>query len=286
MPDPKRVPDARPQKIKMTPAIVERLLAANDHNRNLRTNVVMSWKGTFIRGEYRPMADDPVKVRGTVRVPGRLQDGQHRLHGLWEAFEEDPDLEVTMWIWENVPDDTQDIMGTGIKRSLGDVLKLRGEREAVQLAAVINLSARVERGRLIGGGGQLTNVQLLDHFDKNEWLRDGLSQSKRITKVYRVAQSGVGYALSCAMHASNEAVGEDFTDLVVHGVNLTAGHPVLRLRTQFTEWTRQRPGAGAGPLNHVVAATTINTWNLWRLGEVSVNPSWIRWEGGDFPAAQ
>ena len=286
MAEAKRVPDPRPQKVDMTPTIVERLLAVNDHNRAIRPNAVARWKGVFLRGEYVPGMGENIAISSTLSKPGHLLNGQHRLFGLLDAWEENPDLKVSMWVLDNVPPSAQVIMDTGIKRSLADVLKLQGERNPVTLAAVIGLSYRVKVGRLIGTGGQFTNNELLAHFEANEWLRDGISEAKRIRKVFPGSEAGMAYAMACAIHVGGEAQAEDFTDLLVHGENMRRDHPVMRLRDQFLEWTRTRPGAGAGPLAHVVAATIINTWNVWRQGNVSAQPSWIRWNGQEFPEAK
>lgn len=286
MAEPKRTPDPRPQKVNMSPAIVERLLGSNDHNRNLRSNAVARWKGIFLRGEYMTGMGEHICISGTLRAPGHVWNGQHRLHGLLDAYEENPDLAVSMWIIDNVPPEAQVIMDTGIKRSLSDVLKLMGETQPNCLAGVIGLSLKIKFGRLVGTGGMFTNNELLDHFNDNPWLREGIHEQRRISKTFPGSPTGIAYAMACAVHVSDDATAEDFTDLVVHGANLTLQHPILLLREQFVEWTRQRPGAGAGPLAHVVAATIINTWNLWRAGEVQVAKSTIRWNGLAFPTAK
>jgi len=284
VPDANRTPDSRPQKIKMTPQIVERLLAVNDHNRNIRTNKVFMFRDIFLRGEWIGDTPGDIGVRGTIRSPGRLQNGQHRLLGLHAAFEANPDLEVTMWIWENVPDTVQLVIDTGTKRSFGDVLKLEGEASANTLAAVVNLSMRVEHDRLIGGGGQFTNVEMLNHFHDNEWLRDGLPYSRRIITEFRLSQAGLAYAMARADRTGGAAEADAFTSGIVWGANMNRGHPIMRLREQLIDWQREKKRAGAGALAHVVAATTIQAWNLVRKGETSVPRQWVQWDGHDFPS--
>jgi len=286
MAEAKRVPDPRPSKIPMTPVIVERLLAANDHNRNLRSNQVAKWKGIFLRGEYIPLMDTMICIAGTLKAPGHLWNGQHRLHGLLDAWEENPDLEVAIWIVDNVPAYAQTIMDTGIKRSLADVLKLNGERDSDNLAAVIKLSYANKMGQLIGTGGMFTNNEMLLHFEQNEWLRDGLGEGGRIRRAFPGSKSGMCYAMACAIHVGGEAAAEDFTDRLVHGEGMKRDHPIMRLREQFFEWTKTRTGSQAGPLGYVIAATIINTWNVWRRGDLSAQPSWIRYQGGLIPDAQ
>lgn len=271
------------ESVEMSRSIAERLMSVNEHNRHLRPLAIERWKGIYLRGEYDPESGEAIKVRGTLKLPGRLQDGQHRLAGYLEALDEDPSLVVTMIVAQGVRDDAQAVIDTGMKRSLADLLVWRGESNVHLLSSVINLSLKIEKGRLIGTGGLFTYPELLTHFEANEWLRDGVSLGARIVREFRVSPTGCAYAMSAAAHVAGSAAAEDFADHVVHGDNLDRQHPVMRLRDMFIDWTRHRPGAGAGPLAHVVAATTVQAWNVWRRGEVQVPPSWVRWQGGEFP---
>lgn len=265
-------------EVQMTDKDAARLLNANDENRRLRGKAAERWSLVFLRGEWDPNTAEAIKVRGTFARPGRLQDGQHRLEGLRLAYDAQPTLEPPkMTVAEGVPDDTRVTLDTGIKRTFGDVLTWRGETQAVLLGGVVLLSWRVTVGRFIGTGGTYTYAQLLDELEGKPWLRDGISDGRKIGKRFRVSTTGCSYACAAIRHDGGPEALEGFTSALLEGADLPREHPILHLRNLMVEWGQRSKGTQTGPLAHVVAGTMLKAYALERDDELAVDKRAIRW---------
>lgn len=267
----------------------ERLLAANDLNRPARPNAITRWRGIFERGEYDADSGETIKVRGTWDRPDRLQDGQHRVLGFLAAEDDAPGNKVTVSLAEGVPDTAQDVLDTGMKRTLADRLRALGEHQAKQLASVTTLSLKVALGHPGSTSGVLTHVQLLAHLEATPHLRDGITAGRKMAEEFHVSPTGCCYAVAEVMQAGGPATADDFLIPALSGASLAKDHPILHLRKKLVGWGALSHEGQAGPLAYVVAATIIKTWNLWRENSLAVNLHAIEWpavSGEPFPVAR
>ncbi len=125
--------------VDITPELAKKWLSQNTHNRNLRERVVNGYAADMRDGNWVEDGQSIKFAKGDVVLldnppihGGPLLDGQHRLSAIVTA-----DATIRMLVVSNLPDSTQEVMDTGAKRVLGDVLKLRGEAYAITLAATL-----------------------------------------------------------------------------------------------------------------------------------------------------
>jgi len=180
---------------------------------------------------------------------------------------------------EGVTDEAQVVIDTGMKRSPADVLRWRGETNTTLLASLINLSLRVESGRLIGRGGTFTNQQYLAELDARPYLRDGIAPGRRFAKKFKVSPTGCAFACATMTDAAGGGFVDQFVDELTIGVFPNPDYPLLHLDNMLNDWSQRKGHGGAGPLAHAVAASIIKAWNCWRGEEFAVKKEAVRWPG-------
>jgi hypothetical protein len=112
----------------VTPAKAKKMLLTNHANRRLTPGRVEQFVGAMQRGEWT-LNGEPLQFNGD----GTLLNGQHRLEALVQA-----DMPQDFVIVRGVESDAQATMDQGQKRSLTDILQMRG----VKFSTTIALSAR------------------------------------------------------------------------------------------------------------------------------------------------
>lgn len=119
--------DARVARI--TPEKAQMMLAKNPINRALSPGRVHIYAETMRRGEWR-LNGEAIKLNGD----GTLLDGQHRLAAVVES-----DVATEFLVVTGLHADDQKTMDLGKKRSLGDLLSIRGEENPNPLAAAVRI---------------------------------------------------------------------------------------------------------------------------------------------------
>lgn len=244
-------PDVKIERI--TPGKAREYLGFNTHNRSLRNRVVMAYANDMRAGDWL-WNGESVKFA----QDGTLLDGQHRLAAVVEA-----DVPVRMLVIRGLPNRTQETMDGGAKRKFSDVLKLRGEKHWVALAASIRSIWYWESGgRRFDSAGSTTNAQLLACLDRNGWVREGMTivirASARSGLPARVG--GLAWWLFNAIDAEDAA---DFFDRLSSDEDHHAGEPIHELRKAIRA-SRSVRGERSSTF---LLAITIKAWNKYRAGD-------------------
>lgn len=250
--------------IVITPALAQKWLTLNTHNRNLRDRIVASYATDMRDGNW---VEDGQSIKfsqgGTVLLDSplitgdTLLDGQHRLSAIVQAG-----VPVRMLVVSQLPDTTQDTMDTGTKRTLGDVLKLRGEAHYVPLAAVLSRVHMWQAGaRKSMRGERPTHRQLLTLLDENPEIRRSAEMGSRVRNVIRLSTSTAGLCHWLFMRIDQSDTAFFFGRLT-DGAGLVPGDPIYALRRSVETSARDKARM---PEEHMTALV-IKTWNAFREG--------------------
>jgi hypothetical protein len=263
-------PTIKVRRVKVTPAMAEKLLEANTHNRAVRSGRVEQYAADMRRGDWQ-FNGEAIKVAAS----GRILDGQHRLMAILEA-----DTPVTMMLITGLPDEVQETMDQGLTRSFGDILKLRGESDYYNLAAATRIVCVYERDGLpfVTGFKQPPTVaQTSRTLDRNAGIRDSVKFSTQHRRPWMVT-SAVG-ALHYLFSIVSADDATDFFHRLATGENLTAGSPIYVLRERLI---KEHSNSEARTITaKIKMAFIIRAWNAYQDGETLTRLQWSA--GGSNP---
>lgn len=253
------------QTVTITPEHAARLLTKNTNNRNIRRSLVERLKLSMERDEW-DLNGEAIKI-GT---DGRILDGQHRLTACVESGSP-----FTTLLMTGLAPETQYTMDTGIARSLGNMLELKGEKNVNGLASLIAGLIRTDKWNIkvgatqAGQGYPITIKEGLDYLDLNPWVRD----LERYAYSVRTRTGLTSKIAGILAHTFSQIDHEDsayFFDRLADGSNLDASSPILTLRNWLIKLRGgMEGGASAGNRSHInllMAAYTIKAWNAFRDG--------------------
>jgi hypothetical protein len=243
---------------RVTPALADALLAANRHNRNLRTSRVTQLAEAMERGEWE-LNGETIKVA----EDGTLLDGQHRLQAVVESG-----VGIDTLVIRDLPMRVQDTVDTGRRRRLADILMIEGYPDSHALGAAVSILHRLRNGTRIyyAHSGAPSAQQALDLIKREPQIQQSVRIARRVTKQVG-GPIGVFSALHCVFHGVDPEPAEDFFARLADGADLSRGDPLLHLRNQLARPRKDRSYAQS-PSN--IAALTIKAFNLRRVGR-SVN---------------
>jgi hypothetical protein len=242
------------QITEVTPAIAAEWLTANTRNRHQRRNVVMAYAADMSDG-YWQFNGDTIKFASD----GSLLDGQHRLRAIIEA-----DVTIPLLVVRGLAASVQETVDGGAKRIFADVLKLRGEINATNLAAVVRRVTLWEAGaRRSEKNIQATNAQMSATLEKYPWIRDIIPPAKLTAEGSHLPPSVAGLCWWLFTRLDGDDA-DAFMARLRDGQALSAGDPVYELRQAIG---RTRSGATGSRSATYLTALTIKAWNAYRRGE-------------------
>jgi len=263
---------------KVDPTTAQEWLGYNTHNRNFRPSMVQAYAEAMMAGDWRTDVD-PISFAGVLGGRGRnapvLLNGQHRLLALVQA-----DITLEFLVVEGMSIADQADMDAGIRRQLGDQLRLMGKQYATELAAVLRLVYGYEHDTLRGSMHGVAYSTLLRFLNDHPDLPDSVLPAKRVYDAIggRISVYGAGhYILSCIDDQNIDDDVEDFYTKLQYGEGLGAGDPILAFRNQTIALqnshnvSRRRTGQA----NQL--ALLFKSWNAWRDG---VPVATLSWRGG------
>jgi hypothetical protein len=235
----------------VTPEMAEAWLGRNRRNRNVRTSLVTRYARDMANGEWL-YTGEAIKFS----EEGNLIDGQHRLHAVIEA-----DCPIEMEVIRDLPQATQDIMDTGLKRTHADMLALHGYSSTNNLAAAARLGLRVENGSLYGNRFSPTQAELRQWVEENPEITDSVEIGMRYGK-----RSDARPAVTTYTHYVLTRLDKHDADRFWIGVGtkvgLEEGDPRLVLSQRLADLRRQNVRVSdADALSLIYRA-----WNHWRDG--------------------
>lgn len=258
--------------VDITPALAKEWIRTNTHNRNLRERVVNGYANDMIAGHW---VEDGQSIK--FSISGVLLDGQHRLTAIVQSG-----ITVRMLVVNGLPEATQDTMDTGAKRTLADVLKLRGETNFTALASILLRAYLWEQGyrrKLKGAGAaQPTHRQLLEMLERHPELRRSAEIADRVRKSAHLSGgiAGLCHWLFLGVDQSDCAF---FFARLGDGVGLMVDDPIYALRRALDNLAQDRSTAD----DTYVTALVIKAWNAFRAGRPVQILSWKA--GGSTPEA-
>lgn len=243
------------------------LLKQNTKNRLLSKSTVAQYAAVMKDGGW---LFDGAPIR--VAKDGTILDGQHRLEAVVAS-----DTVQQFSIWSGLEDETQHVTDTGRKRTFGDALKINGETDQNNKAALTSLLFFWEHG---DRGFALTQVgyingatmrpqipALLEFFEKH---REEITEGNRVAATVSGPANGLGITKRIAGLASilfsriDAEDSEEFFRLLKTGEGLSIGDPVLVLRNRLIVENSKAQTQALHPA--IMLALIIKAWNFWRDG--------------------
>jgi hypothetical protein len=260
--------------IELTPQRAEQLLERNTHNRTVQTATVDKYARDMRNGDWQ-INGEAIKIS----ADGQVLDGQHRLMAILEA-----DIPITTLLITGLPAQTQETMDQGRGRTFGDMLKLRGETNATNLAAAVRIVCLFEMYGLpyhSGFSGPAPSPQVLARcLEHNPEIRGS------VTLACNQRRSWLQPTIVAAFHylfaSASQEDADDFVEKVLTGTGLDASDPRYLLREKLIKERYENGWMGQKPR----MALMIKAWNAFRRGEELARLSWAPGgvNGEKFPA--
>src|SRR4051812_21202988 len=142
----------------ITPEVAKEMLDRNKVNRPVRKRVMITLARDMSNGAWK-LTGDPI----LFDVEGNLIDGQHRLHACIHAG-----VPFETWVGLNADPSVQDVKDTGARRTLSDVLHMRGESSSIMLASILRAVAVQEEDYEMRSGNYVPSyTRLLSMYDES-----------------------------------------------------------------------------------------------------------------------
>lgn len=242
---------------RVTPAQARAWLELNLENRKLQAAPMRRFARDMTEGRWLDAHPAPFVLIDREDGSEQLIDGQHRAAACVESGHT-----FTAWVYRHAPPASRQVLDTGTKRTLGDVLKLRGDTDVALLAGTLTAMHRWKPdGRLVTGGLGVPSVtealEILEaHPDVYAALPDGRRLNTRL---------GVSPSFAAAFAQRTRAMWPDRVDEFVHlaatGDGIGIGHPVYALRRWADNAYRGRNWVPATQ-GLAMLVKAFNGWNL------------------------
>lgn len=122
----------------VTPSIAKSWLEKNTGNRNLNPIHVTELACAMLDDEWRENGE-AIKLSRN----GRVLDGQHRLHAIVESGRS-----ITTAVFTDLPEEIQDTIDLGMKRTIGDALHMEGVANSVRVGGALRFLDAYLRGTM------------------------------------------------------------------------------------------------------------------------------------------
>lgn len=241
--------------VDITPQLAKEWLNQNTHNRNLRQRVVNGYAADMLAGVW---SENGQSINRSAS--GILLDGQHRLAAIAQSG-----VTVRMLVVNGLPETTQETMDVGAKRTMADVLKLRGESYPIVLAAAL---LRVHQWKLgyrksLKGVGDSapTHRQLLAVLEEHPEIRRSVEIADRVRKPAKLPGSVAALCHWLFVQIDQSDCAFFFARLS-DGAGLMRDDPIYALRRALENLAT----AKGRPEETHLAALVIKSWNAFREG--------------------
>lgn len=254
--------------VTITPAIAEKWLKKNTHNRGVVNSRVDQYAADMRRGEWR-VNGETIKLA----ADGRVLDGQHRLLAVCEAGVDVQSLVIT-----GLEEQAQETMDQGRARSLADVFKLRGEKYHNPLATSARVLALYELyGTIVQPAYEAppSILQASRALERNPELRDSVAFVFLQRKPW-LPSSHMG-ALHFLFATVGAEAANDFVTKLTTGADLHRAHPIYVLRELLMTAHMEHDTI----LQRTQLALIIKAWNAYMDGDEITRLQWT--PGGPRP---
>ena len=205
---------------------------------------------------------------------GRVIDGQHRLLAVIESG-----ATIEFCFVDGVDAAMQDSMDTGARRSLGDQLAMRGEKNTNALASAITLAMVWELNGKLVNFANFSHAGALRFFDQHPGLRDSTNFTLQFAKKIKYP-AGLAGAIHYRMAQLSPNDADLFWVLLGSGRVIENSEVIANLRDKFQTSSKSDKTA----MKRVYrAAVTVRAWNAWVTGQNLKQISWAPQRGEKFP---
>jgi hypothetical protein len=234
--------------IHITQDIAEFWLKHKNINRTVHLSVLNKLKRSLEQGIW--------EINGETIIfddEGRLIEGQHRLQAV-------VDTGIPIWslVVHGIDKDRFKTMGQGSKRTAGDILSIRGEKNARNLAAALRWVWRYENNQMLNPHPAITEYELADTIEKHEAITRSLTYGAQMK--HGLIAPGLITALHYLCAKKNQALANDFFWSFATGLGLEIGNPVYVLRDVLAKRAKARQIMR----DERKAPLVINAWNVLR----------------------
>lgn len=242
--------------VTVTPGMAETWLGRNTRNRHLRKRIVGAYARDMAAGHWQ-VTGEAIKFDDN----GKLIDGQHRLHAVIRSG-----VSVQMLVIRGLRQSAQDVLDTGARRSVADVLALEGKARATHLAAAARCALAFESGMLHSGGGGgagrvATSSEVREFLESNPDLERAVEATSTLRRSIDLTPATTAVTWWLCARADEDACVEFFTALA-HAQTSGPGDPRLALIRRLGNARRANERLSqAAQISLVVRA-----WNAWRRG--------------------
>lgn len=239
----------------ITPQIAETYLSMNVENRPVRQSVVDRYAADMAAGQWK-FAGEPIQF-----AHGRLLNGQHRLLACVKSQQS-----ITVVVVRNVDPEAFEVMDTGMKRSLGDVVQAR---LSVTNANIVTAGARFYLS-MVRSDMSTSNAATRSSVSRHDVLIEVSEHCALYDMAGKIAKrahkqcgfrptSMVAFIVHLTRLGANIVVINEFLDHAIDGDNLRTGDPRLALRNWVMRRERVKAEEEFGALAHA--------WNAWTNNE-------------------
>lgn len=252
----------------ITPEIAQRMIDGGAANRSIKERAIRIYSEDMATGLWR-LNGEAIKFD----EKNALLDGQNRLLACIKAG-----VSFETVVVRGLPAIAQMSMDSGVKRTLGDALKIKGEKNTNLLGSMLVLHFRWMTGTLNLAGASMPafgGEAGLAWLDKHPGMRDIASTVYRLSdSPLNCPGSAAGAFLYEASIRDRDAL-DDFLSGVTTGANLREDDPCLLLRN----WLINRssvPSRRGRPDSQYCLAVLVKAWLAFNAGKSIRNLRWRR----------
>jgi hypothetical protein len=211
----------------ITPTIAENMLQKNDMNTRIRVPIVNEYARQMTMGIWEEDTGDPIRFASD----GSLLDGQHRLLALIKAkvslsFLIITDLEKTIF----------PVLGTGYKRTMGDVLYIAGNSHSTAIAAGIKRYFNLKRNVIISYDIRgISTIEILNIYKSKPefWNSSVLLARSWYDKSQSILHTADFLGYYAFFYDINTKDAFIFMNSLSQGVDLSSTNPIKLLRDKL-----------------------------------------------------
>jgi hypothetical protein len=164
-----------------------------------------------------------------------------------------------------LPHHAQDEKDSGSKRSFSDSLKIAGEINVNNLAALVKADLMYQAGQLVHGSRyQPTRSELQKHLDGHPEIRDVLQIAQPAIRKFSITNSYANLAALLFYRLDEQDCADFWRQLATIGVARNEAIMVLQ-DTLMKRQADDRKGKKTNPL--IKLALIIKAWNAYRSGQ-------------------
>lgn len=239
--------------VKITPKIAKSMLEQNTNNRRLRNHHVDKLVKEMRAGKWKKTGT-PIQISES----GRLLDGQHRLHAVLQSG-----VSIEFVVIRGVPDQSNDVIDTGVRRSAGDVFQWNGVvKNYAVIPSIIQFAYAIKRGAQdVGYVEELTHQKLLEIYNEREdfWNDATTLAQKYYNECGKLLSTSLIGGFYAVFHDIDKDAADKFMYQLCTGKSIT-NESICVLKNKLL----QLAAAGEKLKKNFRNAFIIKTWNAYR----------------------